>query len=80
MKNKLSDLRNHLFMALEALSEAKGDELESAVKRADAMSGVAKVLVDSARVEIEYIRHVGSADGTSEFIESKKSLPAPVKP
>ncbi|MDH0745771.1 hypothetical protein N5D61_05385 [Pseudomonas sp. GD03842] len=75
MKNKLSDLRDHLFVALENLAEAEGEDLERAVKKADAVSNVAKVIVDSARVEVEYIRHVGGQVESSVFIESKPSLP-----
>lgn len=74
MKNKLSDLRNHLFVALENLAEAEGEDLERAVKKADAVSNVAKVIVDSARVEVDYMRHVGGTVEGSAFIESKPSL------
>lgn len=75
MKNKLIDLRNHLFVALENLAEAESTEqIEAAAKKADAMSGIAKVLIDSARVEIDYLRNVG-LDRESDFIESAKALP-----
>ena len=75
MKNKLSDLRDHLFVALENLVEADGDKLDMAVRKADAVSNVAKVIVDTARVEIDYIRHVGGQVESSVFIESKSALP-----
>lgn len=71
MKNKLSDLRNHLFVALENLGDAEGEALEVAIRKADAVSNVAKVIVDSARVEVDYIRHVGGQVEQSLFIESK---------
>lgn len=74
MKNKLSDLRDHLFVALENLADADADKLEMAVRKADAVSNVAKVIVDSARVEIDYIRHVGGQVESSVFIESKPAL------
>ncbi|RJX81299.1 hypothetical protein [Pseudomonas sp. LS-2] len=74
MKNKLSDLRDHLFVALENLADAEGDDLDKAVKKADAVSNVAKVIVDSARVEVEYIRHVGGQVESSVFIESKPAI------
>lgn len=78
MKNKLSDLRDHLFVALENLSDAEGDKLDAAVRKADAVSNVAKVIVESARVEIDYIRHVGGAIESSVFIESKPDMPAAI--
>ncbi|MBD1601150.1 hypothetical protein [Pseudomonas typographi] len=74
MKNKLSDLRDHLFVALENLADAEGEDLEKAVKKADAVSNVAKVIVDSARVEVEYMRHVGGLSEGSAFIESKPAI------
>lgn len=76
MKNKLSDLRDHLFVALENLADADGEKLDMAVRKADAVSNVAKVIVDTARVEIDYIRHVGGQVDSSVFIESKQALPA----
>lgn len=76
MKNKLSDLRDHLFVALENLAEAEGEDLEKAVKKADAVSNVAKVIVESAKVEVDYMRHVGGLVEGSAFIESKPALPA----
>lgn len=75
MKNKLSDLRDHLFVALENLADADPEKLDMAVRKADAVSNVAKVIVDSARVEIDYIRHVGGTVESSVFIESKPTLP-----
>lgn len=75
MKNKLSDLRDHLFVALENLAEAEGDKLDAAVRKADAVSNVSKVIVESARVEIDYIRHIGGGVNSSVFIESKPDLP-----
>ncbi|AAO57408.1 hypothetical protein [Pseudomonas syringae group genomosp. 3] len=75
MKNKLSDLRDHLFLALENLVDADGEDLDKAVRKADAVSNVAKVIVDTARVEIDYIRHVGGKVESSVFIESKPALP-----
>ena len=47
MKNKLSDLHNHLFAQLERLSdeELKGDALEEELRRAKAVSSVASQIV-----------------------------------
>lgn len=75
MKNKLSDLRDHLFIALENLSDAEGEKLDAAVRKADAVSNVAKVIVETAKVEVDYIRHVGGTVESSVFIESKPDLP-----
>lgn len=50
-KNKIEDLRNHLFEALEAL---KDPDKPMEVERAKAIADVARVIVDSAKVEVDY--------------------------
>lgn len=66
MKNKMQDLRNHLFATLEALQDP---EKPMDIDRARAVSDVAKVLIDSAKVEVEFLKVTGTFDG-SGFIES----------
>lgn len=47
MKNKMSDLNNHLFAQLERLSEEEltGEALDREVKRADAIVAVSEQIV-----------------------------------
>lgn len=59
MKNKLSDLRDHLFAQLEAVREADDDNLAKEVQRAQSVSDISRVLIESAKVEIDYFRHIG---------------------
>lgn len=63
MKNKLIDLNNHLFAALERLGneELKGDELAAEVERSKAIQGIAsqvvgnaKLVFDAKRLQLEY--------------------------
>ena len=62
MKNKIEDLRNHLFETLEALKdEQKPMELD----RAKAIADVARVIVDSAKAEVQYLNAAGRALGTT---------------
>jgi len=61
-KNKMEDLRNHLFETLERL---KDGDME--IETAKAIVDVSKVLVDSARVEVAFQKHVGGIG--SDFIE-----------
>jgi len=70
MKNKIEDLRDHLFETLEAL---KDKEKPMDIERAKAISTVAQTIINTAKVEIDYIEATGGA-GTSSF------LPAPVRP
>lgn len=75
MKNKLSDLRDHLFAQLEAVREADDDSLAKEVQRAQSVSDISRVLIESAKVEIDYFRHIGGENSASTFIESKPTLP-----
>lgn len=75
MKNKLSDLRDHLFAQLEAVREATDENLAKEVSRAQSVSDISRVLIESAKVEIDYYRHIGGENSASSFIESKPSLP-----
>lgn len=68
MKNKIEDLRNHLFAALEGLAD-RDNPLE--LERAKAIADVARVIVDSAKAEVQFIQATGRSTGTG-FI----SLPA----
>ncbi len=70
MKNKMQDLRNHLFAALENLAD---DESKVDLDRIKAMTEIGKVLVDSAKVEVAFMREVGGS--STGFIESKPELP-----
>ena len=61
-KNKIEDLRNHLFETLEAL---KDDEKPMDLDRARAVADVARVIVESAKVEVDFLKVTGAARSTS---------------
>lgn len=65
MSKGLTDLREHLFATLDALRD-KDNPMD--IDRARAVSEVAKQLIDSAKVEVDYLRAVGG--GESEFIDT----------
>ena len=71
MKNKMTDLRNHLFATLEALQDTD-NPME--IERAKAICQVGSVLVASAKVEVDFINAVGGNSSTG-FIESQPALP-----
>ncbi|OAL61119.1 MULTISPECIES: hypothetical protein [unclassified Halomonas] len=82
MKNKVDDLRNHLFAQLERLGDEsiKGDALKEEIQRAKAVSDVSAQLVDSARAENERLKLLKRAPGsnfmpTGELID-EEGLPA----
>lgn len=69
MKNKISDLRNHLFVVLEELSDPESNyDLE----KAKVIANVAQTIINSASVENQYLKIVGGSQG-SGFIEEGKN-------
>lgn len=56
MKNKIEDLRNHLFETLEAL---KDDEKPMEIDRARAIVDVSRAIIDSAKAETQHLQIVG---------------------
>lgn len=58
MKNKIEDLRDHLFATLEALQD-KDEPME--IERARAIADVAKVIVESAKTEVAFVKVVTDA-------------------
>lgn len=78
MKNKIEDLRNHLFATLEALQD---EEKPMDIDRAKAVAEVAKVVIESAKTEIDFLRVTGAAQGTG-FIPQPaiESKPQPDRP
>lgn len=55
MKNKLKDLNNHLFEALERLNDEDldDDQLDKEIKRARSISSIATKIVDNASLILE---------------------------
>lgn len=62
MKNKINDLRNHLFATLEALQDP---EKPMDIERAKAVADVAQVVINSAKVEVDMLKVTGAAKGTN---------------
>jgi hypothetical protein len=76
VKNKIDDLRNHLFATLEALQDP---DKPMEVDRARAVADVAKVLVESAKVEIDMLKATGALAGTG-FIPLEAGQSTPSRP
>lgn len=74
-RNKIDDLRNHLFETLEAL---KDDEKPMEIDRAKAIADVARVIVESAKVEVDFVRVTGIVKST-DFLPDGET-PVPAKP
>jgi hypothetical protein len=54
-QHEINDMRQFLFAQMERLNDPKCD-LEKEVKRTEAMINVSKTLIDSAKVEVEFIK------------------------
>lgn len=72
-KNKIEDLRNHLFAALEGLSD---EEKPMDLDRAQTIANVGQVLVNSIKVENDFLRITGQARSTA-FGQEPKQIDSP---
>lgn len=79
-KNKMSDLRNHLFETLEAL---KDEDKPMEIARALAVSSVAQTIINSVKEEVQFMRATGEVvdseffdgvDGKPRLVETRKTL------
>lgn len=66
MQNKMTHLRNHLFETLEML---KDQDHPMDLDRARTISDVAQTLINSAKVEIDFIKATDQTEVGSEFFE-----------
>lgn len=71
VKNRIEDLRDHLFETIEAL---KDTENPMALDRAKAISDVAQTIINSAKVEVAFIKETGGMFGTG-FIPGEPRHP-----
>ena len=70
-KNKIEDLRNHLFETLEALKD-KDEPMD--LDRARAVADVARVIVESAKVEVNFLKVTGALRST-DFLPDGEARP-----
>ena len=73
-KNKLSDLRDHLFETIEALKDA---EKPMDIARAKAISDVAQTIINSAKAEIDMIRAIDGSRASEFFGSAAEALDVP---
>lgn len=58
-RNKIEDLRNHLFEVIESL---KDGDME--IEKAKTIADVAQVIINSAKIEVDYIKVIDGVCGT----------------
>lgn len=68
MNNKLTDLNNHLFMALERLNdeELSDDNLQFEIERSKAVTNVSKAIIDNARLVFTAYKHFDETGNIKE--------------
>src|SRR5258707_10796433 len=74
-KNKISDLRDHLFETLEALKDT-GKPMD--LERARVISDVAQTIINTAKVEVDLVKAVSACAPGSGFFnlpEESRQLP-----
>jgi hypothetical protein len=74
VKNRLSDLYNHLFETLETLKEVKPVAMESEIKRATAIRLTAATVIEAAKLEVS-IRKLTKNTPQSAFFSTPDELP-----
>lgn len=74
MKNKIEDLRDHLFETLEKVKDG-----DMPLDRAKMVAEIAQVIINSAKAESDFIKAVGASKG-SGFIPEGERLVQPLRP
>lgn len=69
MKNKIQDLRDHLFETIEKLKDGEID-----LDKAKAIAEIAQVVVNSAKVEVDFLRAVGNKESYFFPVNPDKQL------
>lgn len=74
MKNKMTDLNNHLFEQLERLNddELTEQQLDQEIKRAKAMSNIAMNIINNGNLVLKAKQHTdeyGSRDSMPDFLQ-----------
>ncbi len=74
VRNKIKDLRNHLFEQLERLNDNDLDKEQMQIEkeRSKAMVSLSDQLIEIAKTELNYMRFVGK--DSSEFMNDQKAI------
>lgn len=79
-RNKLSDLNNHLFAALERLNDEdlKGEELIDELRRAEGIGKLSKDIVNNARLQLDAIKTISNGvverEDVGFIVEQRKRI------
>ena len=73
-RNKISDLRDHLFSALERIDndDLTAEELQKELQKADAVAQIGAVIINSAKVEVDFMKATGMISTDSQLFKDIK--------
>jgi hypothetical protein len=77
MPENIENLRSHLFETLKSLRSAYNP---MDLDRARAVADVARVLIDSAKVEVELLKVTGGSEGSGFIPTEETRLPVARRP
>ena len=71
-RNKINDLRDHLFSALERLDndELTQEELNKEIDKAQAVANIGNVIINSAKIEVDFMKATGMISSGSDLFKS----------
>jgi len=71
-RNQLSDLRNHMFAAMERMDDDSltPEQLKNEIDKARSIAMVGSVIINSAKVEVDYIKATGMIEAESDLFKS----------
>lgn len=77
-RNKINDLRDHLFAALERIDndELTPEQLEVEINKAEAIAQIGSVIIQSAKVEVDFLKATGQIRTESELFKGVNQLNA----
>lgn len=76
MKNKITDLRNHLFETIESLKDA---DHPMEVQRAKAIYETAQTIIETGKLELQFINLVGKGENSQFFDQPQLAKPVPTR-
>lgn len=81
MKNKITDLRDHMFAQLERLGQddLTPEQLTTEIERAKAISEVGKVIVESAKTEVLHLKLTGRLNDHKPKFLNEEEEPGVIK-
>lgn len=75
MKNKIEDLRNHLFETIEKVKDG-----DMPLDRARVVADLAQVVINSAKAEADFIKAIGGSKGSGFIVEGERVPALPQRP